>query len=370
MLHKLLAASDTSRIRSSVISLMTLGTIGHEIERLGVEIHCLNMRRGLPGIPAMIHLRRILRRLRPDLIQGWMYHGNIAASVACMAIRRRPRIAWNIRHTPVDFRTEKMLTSILIRIGARMSRRVDAVVYNSRTSRELHERLGYRVQKGRVIPNGFDLDRFRTDDEARARIRSELKIANDTVAIGMIARYHPAKNHELFFRAAGRLIQRGVNACFVLAGRGLDQNNQSVVSRIQAAGIESRVRLLGERTDIPDIMAGLDIVALSSVSAEAFPNVIGEAMACETPVVATAIGDVAWIVDDTGRVVEPNDEKAFAEALWELAEGGPELRARLGRRARARVTDHFSIAEISATYARLYADLCPNGECGTSVETA
>ena len=146
---------------------------------------------------------RLTRESGPDLIQGWMYHGNLMATIASAASHGRVPVLWNIRQTIYDLGRERRLTAVVIRQGARLSRYPAAIVYNSITSAEQHEAIGYRTDKRVILPNGFDCEMFHPDPEARSSLRKELGLPVDSVLIGLIARYHPMKDHAGFLKAAG-----------------------------------------------------------------------------------------------------------------------------------------------------------------------
>lgn len=356
MLCKLLSATDCARFDPIVVSLIDRGTLGERIEALGVPVHTVGMAPGRPTPAALWRLIRLVRRLQSDLIQGWMYHANLAGLLAGWLVPGRVPVLWNIRHTPYDLKAEKRMTAALIRLGARLSSRPARIIYNARVSAHQHELLGYAADRRMVIPNGFDCDRFKPSETARLKLRRLLGLEDETLLIGLIARWHPMKDHANFMRAAGRLAARRPDVHFVLAGRGVDKNNSILMKMIQDAGLTGRVYLLGERTDIPEIMAGLDIASSSSWG-EAFPNVVGEAMACGVPCVVTDVGDSAWVVGDAGMVVPPRDAEALAGAWAGLIELGPEGRVRLGRAARQRVEENFSLSKIVTLYEEVYREV-------------
>ena len=115
------------------------------------------------------------------------------------------------------------------------------------------------------------------------------------------------------------------------------------------------VTLAGERTDIADWLPGLDLLALSSAWGEAFPNILGEAMACGLPCIATDVGDSAWVVGESGLIVPPRDAEAMSAALERLAALDTDARRNLGALGRARAIAHFDINDIAVQYRRLYA---------------
>jgi len=357
MLYKLLSATDRARFDPIVVSLIDRGTLGERIEALGVPVYTVGMAPGCPTPAALWRLIRLVRRLQPDLIQGWMYHGNVAALVAGGFAPGRVPVLWNIRHTPYDLKAEKRMTAALIRLGARLSKRPVRIIYNAQVSARQHELLGYTADRRRVIPNGFDCGRFKPSETARLKLRRLLDLEGETLLVGLIARWHPMKDHANFIGAAERLAARRPDVHFVLAGRGVDGSNFALRKLVQEAGLVRQVHLLGERSDMPEITAGLDIASSSSSWGEGFPNVVGEAMACGVPCVVTDVGDSAWVVGDTGMVVPPRDADALAGAWAALIELGPEGRARLGQAARQRVITEFSIDQIAKQYEALYLEV-------------
>ena len=174
--------------------------------------------------------------------------------------------------------------------------------------------------------------------------------------VGMIARDDPQKNHSGFITAASQVIRGVPDAHFLLAGSGIDTRNDSLMRAIAKSNFEDRFHLLGKRDDIPTLMAALDVFAFSSSWGEAFPNVLGEAMACGVPCVVTDVGDSAEIVGDTGRVVEPGNMEGLARHIIVLLKQ-PEMRFDLGRKARRRVREFYEIGDVSRQYARYYHQL-------------
>ena len=357
MLLKLLAELSEARIEASVISLRDKGVIGGRIEALGVPVEVLGLGHGRSLISAVWRLRRCLRRLRPNVVQGWMYHGNLAASLATMLAGGRWPVLWSIRQSLYDLAKEKRGTSAMIRLGARLSRTAPrTIVYNSRVAAAQHEAIGYSPRRRMVIPNGFDTQRFVPDPAARLALRAELGIPPDSIVVGMAARYHPMKNHAGLLRAAGVLRREGRDFHVVLMGAGVEASSAVLAQNIRGNQLDGRVHLLGEREDVPALTAGFDIACLSSSWGEGFPNAVGEAMACGLPLVVTDVGDSAFLVGDTGRVVPRDDPAALATAIAELLDGGLPLRTALGERARQRIVAEFSMDSIAARYAALYRD--------------
>ena len=230
------------------------------------------------------------------------------------------------------------------------------IVACAETTRSLHIGLGYPSAKMIEIPNGFDLDQFKPDLAARERFRSEVGIADDQILVGIIGRFVPLKNHRLFVESAAIAASKHPGLRFAMIGDGLSADNAKLVSWIRATSDPQRFQLLGRRSDTPGVLNGLDIIVQSS-DTEAFPLVLGEGMATGTPVVATNVGDTARLVGDTGEIVPPGHAGEMADAILRIAELGPEQRAELGVRARARIADNFDIELISDRYEQLWRRL-------------
>lgn len=146
-------------VDSRVIVLMGRGTLSPQLDALNVPVRYLDLKQGaMPGFGAVRQLIHFARELRPDIIQGWMYHGNLAACLVKVVLSPRPAVIWNIRQTLYGFGYEKNLTGRVIKIGAALSKTPTRIVYNSKRSAAQHEKIGYSQSARLVIPNGFDLD--------------------------------------------------------------------------------------------------------------------------------------------------------------------------------------------------------------------
>lgn len=360
MLARLISSSDPARVCHSVIALLPPGRTGDEIRATGCPVATLSMRRGAFGPGALPRLVRLLRADRPDVLQSWLYHADLMATLAA-PLARVKATAWNIRCSELDFRLYPRATRWVVRALATLSRLPDAVVVNSEAGRAAHARLGYRPRRWELIPNGFDTSLFRPDPAARDSVRRELGIPADAPLIGMLARLDPMKDHATFLAAAARLAASRPDARFLLAGRGVELGSPALVPDRALAG---RLHLLGERHDSPRLLAALDLATLASAFGEGFPNVLGEAMAAAVPCVATDVGDTALLVGPTGRVVPPREPSVLAEAWAALLALPAGERAALGAAARARIMGNYSLETACDHYLALYDSLRSSRERG------
>jgi glycosyltransferase involved in cell wall biosynthesis len=355
-LYRILGRMDHSCFENRVISLIPVGEIGGKIRVLGIPVSSLGLRPGQFSLSALWSLVRELRSERPDILQTWMYHADLLGLLAAK-LSGIQQVVWNIRSSNMDTSQYRKLTGLVIRLCSWLSGLPRAVIVNSHAGQEFHADFGYHPRRWVLIPNGMDLDRFCPDEDARRSVRAEFGLDLQTVLIGMLARYDPMKGHPDFLHAAGLLTRSGVDAHFLLAGQAVSPENEILKALILDEGLAGRVHLLGQRDDIQRLEAALDILAMSSVFGEGFPNVVAEAMACGVPCTVTDVGDAAFLVADTGRVVPLRDPAALAEAWMALVRSGAAYRQRLGEAARRRVVDNFSIENTVNAYEALYSEL-------------
>lgn len=357
MLYELLKATDPNRFRSAVISLSAPGPLQTAIADLGVPVYSLGMSGGRPSLVGLTRLARRLRALRPELVQTWMYHADLLGGLAARLVTSAP-VVWGLHNSNLDPGTTKRTTRATVWACARLSRLVPRRILScSQVAMRLHRDLGYDAGRMVVIPNGFDLEAYQPSRGHYAAIRGELSIDCDATLVGMVARYHPQKDHRTFIDAAARVARHRPRTWFVLAGEGVEDSNQELGALIRETGVAERFRLLGPRTDIPRLTAAFDCAVTSAAFGEAFPLVIGEAMACGVPCVATDVGDSALMVGQTGRVVPPGDPVALAAAIESLLALPEAARCALGAAARQRIRTDFALPVIADRYQALYSEL-------------
>jgi len=353
MLYKLLETAPKN-LTLKVLVLTGRNDLSNRLESLDVSVEYLRVGQGrFPNLGAIFRLMSIARRFSPDVIQGWMYHGNLAASIICMLSCRKARLFWNIRQTLYSLEREKKMTRLVIQMSRILAPSPTAIVYNSVASAAQHEALGYPMKSRKVIPNGFNTDEFQPDPSAKASVTRDLDLGSSGALVLHVARFHPMKDHSTLMVAAKQVLMGRPQTTFLLVGRGVTESNQELVTLRSALGIEDAVYLAGERHDIFRLMAAADLLVLSSAWGEGFPNVLGEAMACGTPCVSTDVGDCRNLIGDTGCVVRPRDPSTLAYALLRLL-ADEERRSDLGARARRRIESNFSIDVIAQRYMNLY----------------
>lgn len=356
VLHRLITHDPLDE--HHVVSLTGLGKYGPLLRERGAEVTALEMPRGRVTPAGLRGLWRAVRRSRPDVIQTWMYHADLLGGV--VGRLAGVPVVWGIRNTTLEPGLSSRSTILVARLCARLSRWAPRrIVACAQAAVEAHAALGYDGGRMAVIPNGYDLGRFRPDAEARERLRREWDVPGDMPLLGMVARWDPQKDHANLIEALRQLQQRGATFRAVLVGSGVDESNAGLMSALCQAGLAERVRPLGPRPDIPAVMNALDVHVLSSAYGEAFPNVLAEAMACGTPCVTTDVGDAAHIVGSTGWVVPPKDSQALAQALHAALSERSNLGAWLQRQSacRTRIAANFSIDAMVQHYRAVWQEV-------------
>ncbi len=358
MLARVLTRLSKDEFAVKVFSLDGCGPIAEQLTRAGIPVVALDcVRRRIPNPFDVLTLTRELTRFRPDVVQGWMYLGNLYGGLAAKLAQRDLPVSWNIRHSTLDPQIDSRSLRWSAWLGAKLSKWIpERIILCAEAARAAHLAVGYAGNKFEVIPNGFDLTEFRPDPAARQRIREELGVCDDTPLVGLVGRFHPHKDHQTFVRAARVVAVRLPSTHFVCVGDDQIYTTTDVWRWIDEAGLRERFHLLGARRDVAAIDASLDVSVCASTT-EGFPNVIGEAMACGVPCVATNVGECAEVVGGTGRIVQKQNPQQLGEAIVELLNLPPAERLALGQAARNRVCENYAIGQIVDRYRTLWRTL-------------
>jgi len=313
ILYRLVSATR-ERWDVAVISLTDDGYFGERLRALGIEVLCCRMKPAIQVLPGFLRLLRFLRRLRPQVVQTWMYHADLFGGLAARLLGLRS-IVWGIRNLHLyQGRVSRSARAAAV-LCARLSRRVPRLIIScSALAAAEHRRRGYAGDRMVVIPNGYDCGQLRRDTAAGERLRSAWAALPPVFLLGMVARWDPLKDHANLLAALQMLLRTDPRVRCVLVGPGMDAGNGPLQALLRRYDLHSHVVLAGARDDIAAVMSALDVHVLPSIS-EAFPNVVAEAMACGTPCVVTDVGDAAAIVGDTGWCVPSSDPAALCAAL-------------------------------------------------------
>ncbi len=293
-------------------------TLGQKIENLGVRVSWLDYRRSGPLV--LWQAFKLLRRQPPDILQGWMYYGNVLASVLAWCLRRTApvettsagaKVAWNVRNAIVEPANDTwMIRSV---IACSRWCHPDLVIYNSFAGQQAHQSMSMHGRQV-VVPNGIDLMEFSPNAKIRNEVRRAHHRSSDTW-VGVIARWHKGKGIREYLEAVKLLRQKDAPARFFLAGNGLTLDHPDFEFLLKEVGLAPcDLDLLGPITNVASFLPAVDLLVLPSLR-EGTPNILLEAMACGVNTVATTVGDAARIIQSPARSVIPGDVQDLAEKI-------------------------------------------------------
>jgi glycosyltransferase involved in cell wall biosynthesis len=333
-----------------IVALAPLGPMGLEARAEGIPTESLELRRRLGDVPRLVRLVRMVRDWRPDVLHSHMVHANLLARAVRPVVRMPPLVS--TIHSIYDGGWLRM-TAYRLTNGL-----VDRFTIISRLAAERYVGIGaVPARRLQIVPNAVDTERFRRLAQARTAVRKELGAGDEFLWLA-VGRFEEAKDYPTMIAAYARLAAARPGSRLLLVGKG--SLREEVEKAVQANGLEQRVRFLGVRRDVPELMSAADGYVLSSAW-EGMPVVLLEAAAVELPVVATRVGGNAEVVEHgtTGILVPPHDAAALAVGMEGIEALTPEARAAMGAAGRALVEQRYGTSRVMDMWERLYSEVAP-----------
>jgi len=332
-----------------VISLTPLGPMGLEARSLGIPTESLDMARGIPDPRGLLRLARLVRAWRPDVLHSHMVHANLMARALRLLVP-----------VPVLVSTIHNISEggALLMAGYRVTNGlVDhmTIISEAAADRFVRDRIIPRKLLS-VIPNGVNADEFRNvPTVARESLRRSLGLDGEFAWLA-VGRFEIAKDYPNMLHAFAKVREQEPRAVLLLVGRGsLQADTESLAA---ALDLESAVRFLGVRRDVPEILSAADGYLMSSAW-EGMPMVLLEAAAAGLPIVTTAVGGNLEVVGDgeSGFLVPPRDADALGEAMLRLMGLSYADRRAMGERGRERVRSRYGLGRVVERWMELYREL-------------
>lgn len=331
-----------------VVSMLPPQAFTEELAAAGIPLATLNMRRGVPDPRAVFKLVKILRQWRPDIVHSHMVHANLLARIA--------RVFYKV---PVVISTAHNINEggRLREVAYRLTDFLADLTTNvSRAAVSRYIQVG-AAPKGKIIfmPNGIDTSRFQFKHGARLQLRDKLELRDKFTWLA-VGRFEEAKDYPSLLRAFKRAAEVRNDAVLLIAGQGtLFEEIKGIAYSLDLA---KKIRFLGVRRDIPELMSAADAYVMSSAW-EGLPMVLLEAASCELPIVATDVGGNGEIVlqDINGYIVPPRDPEAIASAMLKMMSLSEEERKAMGRAGRAHIEANYSLDHVVDRWEELYRDL-------------
>ena len=336
-----------------VISLKGKGKYGEMIERKGIKIFYFNFAFDLSLISNFIGLTKIIRLIKPDIVQTWLYHADLLGGCAAYLANSK-NIFWGIHHGSLDKNINKFSTIFIAKINSFLSYFIPRkIVVCADSSKFMHIKKGFSKQKFITIENGIDLNKFKRSPKERSFFRNKINIKSDETLYGTVARFHPIKDHITLIKSIFRLKNAGYKFKYLLIGESINNKNKLLNELIKKYGLEEIIILIEKEENISLVMNAIDLHVLSSKS-EALPMVILEAMGCGTPCISTNVGDVKNLILDKNLVVETSNQLELFNAMRIFSDLDQKNKKKLSISVEKHIKENYSLENMTAKYLNLY----------------
>lgn len=332
-------------LRYAVVCLIRGGPLEEEFARIGIPVVIFGRRHKFdPSL--VLRLAAWLRREKACVVHTHLFtadtYGRLAAKLAGV-----PAVFSTVHNIVNPWKGG--FRKGIDRLFARLSTRV--IGCSEEVTQALATRDGIPADRLMAIPNGIDLKKFA--QVSGAGVRAEFGLPDDRPLLGVVGRLHPQKGHEDLFRALAAMPQAraGELACMII---GTGELQDALHAMAQDMGLERCVIFTGMRTDVPRLVAAMDMFLMPS-RWEGLPIALLEAMASAKPVICTRVGGIPDVVidGDNGLLVDPEQPAQLQARIAQLLDN-PDARTRLGQRARETVIDRFDVTRTAAAYNQLH----------------
>ncbi len=297
------------------------GPFRAELDAAGIQTICVRKKSRWDLVGFFLRLVKAARRVKPDILHGYLSESNLMA-LFLKPLCGFPRVVWGVRDSQTDAHLWGFLGRLSFRLNCLLACFADDIICNSNAGRAYYVARGYPQSRIHVIPNGIDTTRF-----------SPALSQEHPLTFGLVGRLSPMKDIATFLRAAALVPE----ARYVIVGSGDETYADQMRALATSLGISDRVTWLPAQKDMPAVYASFDCLVNSSAFGEGFSNVIGEAMACGLPCIASDVGDSAWIIGDSSQIFPAGDHTALAARMRAFKqEDDP----------RSRIVENFSVEKL------------------------
>lgn len=339
-LVKIIKSADLTNLEVTIVSLSQKNDRKRELVDLGCDVIEFPLKdKPIRNLGKLVSYLKTVRGARPKHIVGWMYLGNIMATYFFLIGRKRSHLTWSIRQSLSFWEKETVWSKTIIYLNRFLSKLPNSIIYNSLISMKQHHKFGFHGDNAVFIPNGFNVISSNNVTINRKKFRNQQGYEENDIVFGLVGRFHPVKGHELLYQVWKHAFEHRPNIKLVVIGEGVQSGWKALGS------VSKNITLLDKVEDAKTPMCGFDCLVLCS-QAEAFPNVVGEAMSVSLPVIATDVGDVKSILPNIQTVIEVGDMSALKASMEAFIKLKPSQRHILGLENRNAIQKGYDIVQV------------------------
>ncbi|OUW95811.1 MAG: hypothetical protein CBD97_02450 [Pelagibacteraceae bacterium TMED237] len=343
-----------------VVSLTNKGFYGRDLAKNNIFLKSLQIKKNFFILVKFIELIFLIRNIKPDVVQCWMYHAELFGGLAAKFSGIR-KIFWNIRNSDLNPIWSKKSTIYLAKLCSHLSNYVPKKIIScSKKSTKTHVDMGYKRNKILFIPNGFDDKKFKFKLQNYLNWREKLKISKKIVVFGFVGRWNSQKDFETLFKAFSNFLAKNNkknNFKLLLIGSQLNSSNIQFLRLIKKYNLKKNIIYLDETNKINEVINIIDIGIFSSKGNEGFPNVIAEKMLSKIPCIVSDVGDASIIVGNTGWVFKKGDWSDLSDKIRFVYDKiyVHKLKWNIKRNAsRNRIKNNFSLNKMVKEYHKIW----------------
>lgn len=352
---------DTKKYKCYVVSLCDEGNVGKKIIQAGIPVYSLDIKKSkyaiirfLMFIRALFILSRYIKEVKPDIVQTWLHHADLAGLIACKLAGHK-KLFWSVHCSYLRPPYFKKRNIILVKLLGKLSKIPKVISFNSSAGLKSHIEMGYIPKQMKMIPCGFDSKIFSPNSKKRQNIRDYYGISDSDFLVGFVGRHHVVKDIKTFLLAVHELSKKHNNIQTIMVGQGFDEFNQEIISLKKDLQLKN-IKLLGRRDDVPALMNAFDLFLITSVS-EGFPNVLGEAMLTGLPCLVTDVGDCKEVLANNKYVFNVGDYKGMANKASEIINLTELQKKELSLYNQKIIKKNYEISIVTKKYQEIYKTL-------------
>ena len=343
-LLNLLKNFSNKHIEHDVMCLSGKGTLSRKFQLATNKVIHLNFKKNFfQIIRDFFYFYKFTNKNKYDVIQGWMYHGNLFALIFSLLSKKR-NLFWNIRQTLYSLKNEKFLTKLIIFLNSLLSKFPKMIICNSELSIKQHQNFGFK-KKFIFIPNGIDLHKFNKNYQRKRK---------NYINIAHVARFHPMKNHSLALKIAHQIVAKNDNVKFFFIGKNVNYKNNFFKSNVDHQLLNKKIFLLNEKKNINVFLRNIDILISTSLWGEGFPNILLEATAMGITCISTNIGDTKKILINGFLINNKNKYTKFLNILEKIIKKKIKINKKPNANLSKYLRKNFSLKNICYKYEKIY----------------